>query len=61
MSSRATMKALTAATSMGAFVNIPSELNVMTLMSGRVCASVERSRKTARHGWENARESVEGN
>ena len=52
MSSRPATNVFTAATSTGAFVKMPSELNVMTLMSARVCASVERSRKTARHGWE---------
>ncbi len=63
MSSRPAMNAFTAATLMGAFVKMPSALNVITLISGRVCASVESSWKTARHGCESGktRRSVEGN
>ena len=65
MSLRAATNALTAATSMGAFVKMPSELNATTLTSGAcVRAMAERSQKTARQGWERragASSSVEGN
>ena len=58
MSSREATKAFTAATSIGAFVKMPSELNVMTLISGRVRAKVDRSRKTATHGWEGGKSAA---
>ena len=52
MSSRRATNRLTAGASMGALVKMPSELNVIILISGCERAMPERSRKTARHGWE---------